>query len=105
MSRYLFIAVCNRVTWDAYFSIPTDVKLKLEFWGKNSKSLPNLVVCPKQKTPKRIVFSDTSSYASAGFLDGNILNIVHGMFSEEEKLKSSTWRELKSIEFEKSTKC
>ncbi|CAG2256310.1 unnamed protein product [Mytilus edulis] len=99
MTRNLCMSVCQRNTWDSYFEISTQVKTELEFWKSNCKSIPNLLVCPIHKIPERIIFSDASMYAGAGFVDGNVLQIAHYMFSEQERLKSSTWRELKSVEF------
>ena len=57
------------------------------------------MVSPIQRKPEHIIFSDTSAYAGAGFIDESILKVAHFMFTEDEKLKSSTWRELKTVLF------
>ena len=45
---------------------------------------------------ERIIFSDASGYAGAGFvLENN--NVVHCMWDMENRTKSSTWRELKTV--------
>jgi hypothetical protein len=51
------------------------------------------------RKPEHIIFSDASAYAGAGFIDESILKVAHFMFTEDEKLKSSTWRELKTVLF------
>lgn len=99
MTRNLCMSVCQRHTWDSYFQIPLSVVTELEFWKSNCYILPNLLICPIQQTPERVIFSDASIYASAGFIDGNVLQVAHDMFTEHEQLKSSTWRELKSVKF------
>jgi hypothetical protein len=94
--------------------------MELDFWGEianhchvyqfalytvsRNESLsytqyPGTKVCPIHSIPERIVFSDASSYDSVSFLEGNILEIVHGMFTEQEKLKRSTRRYLRSLKF------
>jgi len=43
-----------------------------------------------------LFFSDASGYAGAGFaLENN--NVVHFMWDMENRTKSSTWRELKTV--------
>jgi hypothetical protein len=49
------------------------------------------MVSPIQRKPEHIIFSDASAYAGAGFIDESILKVAHFMFTEDEKLKSSTW--------------
>ena len=44
-----------------------------------------------------LIFSDASSFASAGFTCEKQQKIVHYMWDEIEQMKSSAWRELKSI--------
>jgi len=99
MTRHLCMAVCQRDTWDSHFNVPIQVKTELTFWLNNCNELPNVIVYPIQKAPERIIFTDASSYAGAGFVVGNILQIAHNMFTEQEKFMSSTWRELKAVQF------
>jgi hypothetical protein len=50
------------------------------------------------RLPERLAFTDVSSYAGAGYVVhfSYTSNIVHRMWTNEERLKSSTWRELKA---------
>ena len=57
------------------------------------------MVSPIQRKPEHIIFSDVSAYAGSGFIDESIWKVAHSMFTEDEKLKSSTWRELKTVLF------
>ena len=45
----------------------------------------------------KIVYSDASSTGFAAYEVSTINGISHGMWSEEESLKSSTWRELVAV--------
>ena len=61
------------------------------------KYLPNCVLAPIQRLLERLAFTDASSYAGAGYVVHFSDNIVHRMWTNEERLKSSTWRELKAV--------
>ena len=47
--------------------------------------------------PDKIVYTDASSFACAGFAVETYTTVVHKMWSSEEALKSSTYRELKAV--------
>ena len=66
----------------------------MEFWNDNIR------YCFSGTTPNRFVYSDACSGTGCGA--HVILNqeyICHTMWSENERMKSSTWRELYAIEF------
>jgi hypothetical protein len=47
--------------------------------------------------PDKIVYTDAGSFASAGFTVETYTRVVHKMWSSEEALKSSTYRELNDV--------
>ncbi|CAG2193214.1 unnamed protein product [Mytilus edulis] len=53
-------------------------------------------ITPMFRLPERIIYSDASEYAGAGFTVGDN-HIVHFMWDKEDRIKSSTWRELKAV--------
>ena len=60
--------------------------------------MPSKLISPIQSKPERIVFTDASSFAGAGFAELNGKHtVVHSMWKNEEVNKSSTWREMKAI--------
>ena len=61
------------------------------------KPLPNCGFAPIQRLLERLAFTDASSYAGAGYVVHFSDNIVHRMWTNEERLKSSTWLELKAV--------
>ena len=68
----------------------TVVVLERQFVRLNAKYIFELHKCTK------IVHSDASSTGFAGYEVSTVNDISHGMWSEEESLKSSTWRELEA---------
>lgn len=49
------------------------------------------------RMPQRVILTDASQYAGAGFILNNNLG-VHYMFVGLDRDKSSTWRELRKVE-------
>jgi hypothetical protein len=45
---------------------------------------------------QRVIFTDASQFAGAGFTVGDN-TIVHFMWEKQDRDKSSTWRELKTV--------
>jgi hypothetical protein len=48
------------------------------------------------RQPQRVIFTDASQFAGAGFTVGDN-TIVHFMWEKQDRDKSSTWRELKTV--------
>jgi hypothetical protein len=48
------------------------------------------------RQPQRVIFTDASQFAGAGFTVGDN-KIVHFMWEKQDRDKSSTWRELKTV--------
>lgn len=80
MTRHLCMCVCERNSLDIPLVIPNSVRTELKL------SIRNKMVCPIQRKPEHIIFSEASAYAGAGFVDESILIVAHFMFTENEKL-------------------
>jgi len=97
MTRGLFTVINIRDHWDqtldinSYESCVTD----LLFWKHNVYSLKPINILGKES--QHHIFTDASDIAAAGFLEGTDL-VTHKTWKTEEKIKSSTWREVKAIE-------
>ena len=70
---------------------------ELIFWKKNVNSL-NIKLLSEYKVPSVIMYSDASTYAATAYSCQLDKVVFHKMWSDTEKTKSSTWRELKAIE-------
>ena len=100
-TRYLYKCICAQNSWDSHFNIlyyhyAFD---EIIFWKNNVKSLNKKLLFP-YKLPVTKVYSDASnSGIGACFTFEKKKYFIHKNFSEKEKIKSSTWRELEAIYF------
>jgi hypothetical protein len=71
----------------------------MHFYNKltyvNVWSLSDSIV-PMYRQPQRVIFTDASQFAGAGFTVGDN-TIVHFMWEKQDRDKSSTWRELETV--------
>jgi len=99
MTRKIYKEIDNRTNWDSNEFLSPMVISELEFWHKNLDSLNKKSLFVIQN-PEVFSFSDASSVACGGFvLKDSKAKIAHKNWSDVEKGKSSTWRELTAIEF------
>jgi hypothetical protein len=95
----MHLPILNRSTWDGSIDLNDGVLYELKFWIDNIYTLPFRTLAPIDRTPDRIVFTDASSFAGAAVTLESVNKVVHCMFSEQEIRESSTFRELKAVQF------
>lgn len=99
MTRYCYMAVVKRFSWDSLLVFDDVKKIKSElcFWQSNI----NAINCKRLGTYDKssvIIYSDASNVAAAACTVEIDRKIFHKMWTTDEALESSTWRELKAIE-------
>ena len=99
MTRNLHSPILNRLDWDFDIIIDQGAMNELKFWFNNCDTLPFRSISPIHRSVERIVYSDASDYAAAGVLLQSNNEVVHVMFDESDKNQSSTYRELKAVQF------
>ena len=99
MSRNLYSAIESKTTWDSNIKLSELACEELEFWLKHLGTLPCRVLSPFWHPPERVLFTDASSFAGAGVLLHSKNQVAHCMFNQHDKLQSSTYRELKALQF------
>ncbi|XP_063436370.1 uncharacterized protein LOC134717808 [Mytilus trossulus] len=96
MTRHLHMTICCRDYWDSFVYLNENVIQELRFWYFYCEKVSFRQISYFHRMPERIVFSDASEYAGAGYIVGSN-NVAHFMWDKSEKTKSSSWRELKAV--------
>ena len=96
MTKHLHMLIEATKGWDNPISLNDNARNELLFW------LDNKIICKgrhfnTRSTASRVVYSDASSHACAGFVVDYDNQICHLGFTETDRQKSSTWRELKAV--------
>ena len=99
MTRYCYLTIETRDGWDYLLNLKYEncVKSELKFWLENI----NTINCKKLGTYSKssvLVYSDASDFAAGAYVLEFDNKVFHKMWTVEETLESSTWRELKAIE-------
>jgi len=99
MTRYCYICIESRVSWDKLFTLayPDQVLTELKFWRQNVEKL-NCKRLKSYSPSSVIVYSDASNVAGAAYTVELENKVCHKMWNEIEKKQSSTWREMRAIE-------
>ena len=98
MTRHCAMSIAASQGWESVFKLDEYSINEILFWNENIKRA-NIRYCFCHSTPNCFVSSDASSTGCSGHTILNQEYICHNMWTEEEKRKSSTWRELYAIEF------
>ena len=100
MTRYMHFAINSRLDWDSPLNLSecTGLHQELHFWFSNVKQLNGRCKFDQQcRIYPLTIYSDSSSVACAAFIENKHQMVCHQMFSDDEKLQSSTYRELLGI--------
>ena len=98
-TRFLYKVIESRRSWDSRFNIGlhNDCLSEIFFWKNNIVSLNTRPILP-YNAPLLFSYSDASNVACGAFVVGTN-EVSHRMWTACEAAKSSTWRELKAIQF------
>jgi hypothetical protein len=100
MTRFIYNKINESHSWDSVFSISRNDRVigELDFWSNNLDKFNYRNFFPTKQVSVS-VYSDASDVACASFSPSYPECIAHKQWSDQEKTKSSTWRELKCIEW------
>lgn len=101
MTRSLYTVINGRSAWDTPITIVQcqDAIRELIFWKENVQSLNKRMVVRTYEKPAVLAFSDASDKAHGSILVTCDTEKSHAMWEHDESTRSSTWRELKALEF------
>jgi hypothetical protein len=102
VGRVDYISGCPSLTcvdWDQYINLNTCSACiaELFFWLNNLSLLSPLDLFISDCSTDFYIFSDASETGAAGYIV-NSPYICHKTWLDHEKVKSSTWREIKAIQ-------
>ena len=99
MTRNCYRLIENRHDWDSCLFIenPDIILSELNFWLENLTSL-NVRQMNDYSKSEILICSDASDIAAGAVCVSHNEKYFHQMFSEQERLMSSTWRELKALQ-------
>ncbi|MES9971262.1 MAG: reverse transcriptase domain-containing protein, partial [Candidatus Thiodiazotropha sp.] len=97
MTRNLSIDILKARTWNSYIRLSNESMNQLLFWKQSLSSINSRVFTEVYITSK-MIFSDASSTGYGGYEVNTKNGVVHGMWTKEERLCSSTWRELCAVQ-------
>ena len=96
MTRRLCALINSAPNWNSTLSITEDV-IVLILWKDNTVKINDIPIWPVQTVPTKIVYSDASVIGCASVIDTEGYTF-HQNWSEPERLKSCTFRELRTVE-------
>ena len=97
MTRHLFSVANSASSWDCNVFLTDDSISEINFWANNVDSLNGIVYWGARSLPVRVSLSDASDSTCGAFVESNPQLVFHQNWSPEEKVRSSTWRELKAV--------
>ena len=96
MTKSLSVDICKASTCFSMIILSDESKEQLKIWQQNIRYLNCKRMFGANRCSK-IIYRDASSSGYAGFQVSTINKVVHGMWSPDETVKSSTWRELSAV--------
>ena len=99
-SRYLFLAIETRSSWNSKVLLSPQAIDEVKFWLSHVDELQRWsLFSDKPACFQGFIWLDASGTGFGGFasIDSSDITLVHGNWSEKEKSRSSTWRELKAL--------
>lgn len=99
MTRYCSISVAAASDWDSAHKLDEYCCRELTFWKTNAEKINNKSINNSEKRSFYVIYSDASGTGCGAHFNFNDEIICHKQWDKQESQKSSTWRELKAIEF------
>jgi hypothetical protein len=98
LTKHTQMAVADAPSWKGRFELPQVAKLEILFWLRNLGNLRRLPLAPDRIGHATVIYTDASAHSCAGFIQNFQGTELVQSFSNLDKLRSSTWRELKAVE-------
>ena len=97
MSRNMLMIISTSFQWDSHINLTEPAFQELDFWFYNCLHIPSRKFILPKVLPQKIVYTDASGFACAGYTVETNSKVVHKMWTESEMSTSSTYRELLAV--------
>ena len=97
-TRNCYSAIELRTSWDQPVHVSPDIRNELSFWLHNIDAINGKVMSPKSSAVG-VVYSDASDTGFGGYFVQCGLDLVSGVWSDDEMRSSSTFREIMAVKF------
>lgn len=98
-TKSLHRKIDSRASWDNAMIVDADSIRELCFWQRAASKLNSKSLVFKRRMPSRVIYSDASNTGCAAFVSMNGRPLCHKNWNEIELNQSSTWRELKCVQY------
>ena len=92
----MYFTIANRTFWDDYAVLSDLLSEELRFWRYNLSAFHSYSIRRKLSFDY-VIFTDASNHAYGGFISNSNATEAYCVWSEQEQVQSSTFRELKDI--------
>ena len=75
MTRYLYLIINSRHSWNSFVFVQDQGKQELHFWRDNLKTLNGVLFWPTPFVPSKVFFSDASLSGCGAFVQGSSLHL------------------------------
>jgi hypothetical protein len=97
-TRHMYYAIETRSSWGSTVYLTPLLKGELHFWDNNDRLTNGRKLFEEPQKFDTMAYSDASGQGYGGYVVSDKQNLVcQGHWTENEKAKSSTWRELKAV--------
>ena len=97
-SRFIQMTIASAPSYDTVVGVSLQIVKELVFWKDNVDSL-NCRLCAKEQSPVVVVVKgDASATGCGSFIVSSLVKTAR-LFSQEERVLHSTWRELENVRF------
>ena len=97
MTRSMYVVANQKLSWNSEVELTKEACHELAFWDDSVDSLNFHSPWAPLQPPVNFVYSDASDHACSSLIDNNH-KIFHQNWSPAESSKSSTWRELRTVD-------
>ena len=97
-TRSCYAAIERRTSWAQPLNVSAEIRDELSFWLNNIDTINGRLMSPKSSAVG-VVYSDASDSGFGGYFVQCGVDLVSGVWSEDQMHSSSTFREILAVKF------